>query len=79
MRTVREGRLRSGLILRRKEQMQRVVTITIVVPNDHSEGEEDVTMKTNFDLPLKPNERCISAGIVNKILAAYQHEQVTPQ
>jgi hypothetical protein len=56
--------------------MQRTVTITLVVPDDNSEGVEDVSMKTVFEPPLKDGELSIAAGIVNTILEVYEGQAV---
>ena len=57
--------------------MQRTVTLTITVPDDYSDGVEDVTMAVNFDPPLEnPPEPSISQHIVNVLLQAFEGEQM---
>ena len=56
--------------------MQRTVVITLTIPDDHSDSAEEVTMVTKFSPSLIPNEKCLSAAIVNSLIEAFEGKEV---
>lgn len=59
--------------------MRRTVTITLAIEDDHAEAPSNVIMKAEFDPPLRENEVCISAGLVNDFVRAFQGTEMKVQ